>query len=187
MGGVQYNLGMDSQLVTLEPQGSGELYLVGFRLDPAAIGPQFYTLVGSRAQSERPITSEGRILLFRSPELAARALEVSDNGFAALRPIPNEIELLCDIGEALHVANQEDADADGVLFEMIAVFDDLLREVRISPPNELAVVLAQVAGRLGENPEFASFLQSEKIVRERIEDALLWCVGALMAKSRWVG
>src|ERR1017187_7895322 len=117
---------MDNQLVAFPPKKlERELYLIGFRMDPGAEGPQFYTLIGSEGDGERPITRGGRVLFFRRLEAAGKALAASDNGFSDVCPAPGELELLCDVGEALHVANQEDEDGDGVLFELIAVFDDL--------------------------------------------------------------
>jgi hypothetical protein len=178
---------MASQTVQFPPKKlRRELYLIGFRMDPAAEKPQFYTLIGSEGESERPITRQGRILLFRSPKSAARALAASDNGFRGMRSIPTELEMLCEVGEALHVANQKDADEDGWLFELIAVFDDLLRAVGLAPPQEYVEVLTAVATWLVETTEFASFLQQRGMTRERLEDALLWCIGAVAAKSSWV-
>ena len=92
-------------------QETRELFLIGFRMDPASEGPQFYTLIGSGGDDERPIPRGGRILFFRRPADAAKALAASDNGFADVRPVPVELELLCDIGEALHVANQKETTA----------------------------------------------------------------------------
>lgn len=179
---------MDSQIVAFPPKTPDrELYLIGFRIDPAAEGPQFYTLIGSEGESERPITAGSRILFFRRPEDALKALITSDNGFADVRPVPTALELLCEIGEALYVANQENEDNDGLLFELIAVFDDLLRAVKLTVPTEYAAVLSSVAGRLGEGKEFASFIAERGLAREKLEDALLWCVGAVTAKSSWVG
>ena len=178
---------MNRQLVNLPAtEPARELYLIGFRLDPAAEAPQFYTLMGSEGEDERPIAREGRVLFFRKPSQAARALAASDNGFRQVRPVPRELELLCDIAGALHVANQLDEDADGLLFELIAVFDDLLRAVQLSPPPEFIDVLSGVASRLTQSQEFASYLESSGQSRERLEDALLWCIGAAMAKSSWV-
>ena len=77
-------------------------------------------------------------------------------------------------------------DGDGLLFELIAVFDDLLRAVQLNVPAEYAAVLGAVAARLGESREFASFLAERGMSREKLEDALLWCVGAMAAKSSWV-
>lgn len=178
---------MDSELVSFPPKAlNRELYLIGFRVDPGAEGPQFYTLIGSEGENERPITCGGRVLFFHKPSEAALALAKSDNGLRDVRPVPSELELLCDVGEALHVANQKDADDDGVLFELIAVFDDLLRAVQLTVPEGCTKVLAAMAERLSESPEFASFLSSEGVTREKLEDALMWCVGAVMVKSSWV-
>jgi hypothetical protein len=179
---------MESELVAFPPKTlSRELYLIGFRVDPAAEGPQFYTLIGSEGDSERPIAKGDRILFFRRPADALKALKASDNGFGDLRPVPTELELLCDISEALYVANQANEDADGLLFELIAVFDDLLRAVKLTVPPEYTAVLAAVAERLEESKEFASFLAKKGLSREKLEDALLWCVGAVTVKSTWVG
>jgi hypothetical protein len=178
---------MNSSFVEFPPKAvSRELYLIGFRVDPGAKGPQFYTLIGSEGELEHPITRNGRVLFFHNPVQAAAALAESDNGFRDVRPVPAELELLCDVGEALYVANQKDEDADGLLFEVIAVFDDLLRAVQLTVPAEYTTVLASVAERLSESPEFASFLATSGVTREKLEDALMWCVGAVMVKSSWL-
>ena len=103
-----------------------------------------------------------------------------------MRPVPTELELLCDVSEALYVANQEDEDADGLLFELIAVFDDLLRAVKLTFRPSTRPYWLRWPSRLGEAQEFASFLAESGLTRERLEDALLWCVGAVTAKSSWV-
>ena len=176
---------MNSEFVAFPPKPvTRELYLIGFRVDPSAEVPQFYTLMGEEGESERPIAKGGRVLFFAHPHDALRALAASDNGFADFRPVPRELELLCDIGGALYVANAEPTDADGILFEAIAVFDDLLSAAKISVPPEYSRVLRQVAERLGESAEFASVLGEGG--REKLEDALMWCVGAVMVKSTWV-
>jgi hypothetical protein len=179
---------MDTQIVTFPPQPlNRELYLVGFRVDPEADGPQFYTLIGSEGEGERPIMRGGRILFFHRAEDALKALTASDNGFSDMRPVPTDLELLCDVSESLYIANQKNEDSDGMLFELIAVFDDLLRAVKLTVPAEYTSVLAAVAERLGESPEFASFLNKSGLSREKLEDALLWCTGAVAVKSSWVG
>jgi hypothetical protein len=179
---------MDNQMVEFPPKPlNRELYLIGFRVDPGAEGPQFYTLIGDEGESERPITKGGRLLLFHRPMDGLKALMASDNGFSDVRPVPAELELLCDISGALYVANAESVDAEGALFELIAVLDDLLRAVKMNVPAEYITVLSAVAERLAENPEFASLLEKRKLSREKLEDALMWCVGAVAVKSSWVG
>lgn len=178
---------MPSDLVTFPPKPLPRaLYLVGFRLDPAAEGAEFYTLMGEEGENERPITRDSRVLFFRQPLTGLKALMASNNGFADVRPLPKELEMLCDVSGALYVANSQPADEDGVLFEAIAVFDDLLRAIHLSVPDHYAKVLGAVASRLTENPEFASYLDAEKLTRNDLEDALMWCVGAVMVKSTWI-
>jgi hypothetical protein len=178
---------MDSELVTFPPKAiNRELYLIGFRIDPAIEGPQFYTLIGSEGDREQPITRGGRVLFFRKASDALKALMASDNGFTEVRPVPAELELLCDISEALYVANTQKEDTDGLLFELIAVFDDLLRAVKLNVPAKYTAVLAAIATRLGESPEFASSLADSGLTRETLEDALMWCVGAVAVKSSWI-
>jgi hypothetical protein len=178
---------MSSDLVQFPPAPpTRQIYLIGFRLDPGAEQPQFYTLMGDEGESERPITREGRILFFRHPKDARKALKESDNGFADLARVPHEMEMLCDVSSALYVANAEESDEEGVLFELIAVFDDLLRAIRMNVPEEHAGLLGAVAQRLAQNPEFVSVLESRKATRDKLEDALLWCVGAVAVKSSFV-
>lgn len=179
---------MNSQFIEFPSKPvSRELYLIGFRMDPTADGPQFFMLIGAGDGSERPVTRGDRVLFFRRAEDAQKALALSDNGFCDVRPVPTELELVCDVSEALYIANAETEDRDGVLFELIAVFDDLLRAVRLSVPEEYAAVLGATASRLGDTPEFASFLEESGLTREKLEDALMWCVGAVAVKSSWVG
>ncbi len=178
---------MNNEFVSFPPKPViRELYLIGFRLDPTSEGPQFYTMIGMEDSTEFPITRGGRVLFFRQPEDAQRALAASDNGFRDVRPLPTELELLCDVGEALYVANTQKEDRDGLLFEVIAVFDDLLRAVKLNVPDEYSAVLSSIAARLADTPEFASFLEDNGLSREKLEDALMWCVGAISVKASWI-
>jgi hypothetical protein len=58
--------------------------------------------------------------------------------------------------------------------------------VQLTPPPEFAIVLSALAGCLVESNEFSAFLTSQGLTREKLEDALLWCLGAVVAKSSWV-
>jgi hypothetical protein len=58
--------------------------------------------------------------------------------------------------------------------------------VKLSVPPEYSAVLSAAAEGLGEDPELAAFLDGTDMTREKLEDALLWCIGAVTAKSSWV-
>jgi hypothetical protein len=162
------------------------LYLVGFRLDPASDGPQFYTIFALEGDNERPCTEEGRVLLFTDPANAAKALECSNGGMRSLGPAPTELEMLCDVAEALYVANSAEADADGSLLDCIACLDDMVRAAEINAPAEYMGILSALSERLMDDPNFGPWLIEQGVDRERIEDALMWCVGAVAVKSRWI-
>jgi hypothetical protein len=51
-------------------------------------------------------------------------------------------------------------------------------------PTEYKQVLYALADNLNIDEEFASFLAEEDIQRSEIVNAILWCVGAITAKSR---
>ena len=184
---ARYNLPVSSEFVPFPPPPPTEaLYLVGFRLDPDADGPQFYTLFVLESENDRPLISKGRVVLFGVADRAAEALALSDNNMSRLGPAPNELEIYCDIAQALHIANAQDEDPDGVLLETIAIFDDLIRAIQINVPAQYMAVLSALSERLAVTPEFASMLSETAIDRETIEDAIMWCVGAVAVKSRWM-
>ena len=61
------------------------------------------------------------------------------------------------------------------------------RATELNVPANFMAVLNALAERLERNPEFGSFLAEQGIDRETLEDAILWCVGAIAAKSTWIG
>lgn len=178
---------MSSDFVPFPPPPPTEaLYLVGFRLDPEVEGPQFYTLFVLESENDRPLIANGRAVFFAEPANAADALSLADNDMSRLGPAPTELEVFCDVAEALHIANSQDADADGVLLETIALFDDLIRAISINVPAQYMSVLSALSERLATTPDFATMLTETGLDRETIEDALMWCVGAVAVKSRWI-
>ena len=178
---------MSSDFVPFPPPPPTEaLYLVGFRLDPDSEGPQFYTIFVLESENDRPLVADGRIIFYSAPAEASSALLLADNDMSRLGPAPTELEILCDIAQTLHIVNVQDEDPNGILLETIALFDDLIRAISINVPAQYMSVLSALSERLATSPEFASMLAENAIDRETIEDALMWCVGAMAVKSRWV-
>jgi hypothetical protein len=86
----------------------------------------------------------------------------------------------------MHIANTAESDADGILLDCIACLDDLVRAAEINAPAEYMGVLSVLSERLMENPNFGPWIVEQGLDRERIEDALMWCVGAVAVKSTWI-
>ncbi len=167
-----------------QPQHREELVLVGLRLDGEHDGPQFYTLLAVGGDNERPITADGRLLFFTPPELAAKLLSL-DPEMAKLGPAPQEIETFCDVAEALHLVNSKDDDPDGVVLDCLLVFDDLVRATKLHMPDRYQGLLTELTARLTERARLRDIFTNRSL-REHVEDALLWCIGAIAAKARIV-
>ncbi len=161
-----------------------ELILVGFRLEPNHEGPQFYTVLAVGGDNERPLTSDGRVVFFIRPELAGKAL-AADSDLSKLGPAPQELETFCDVAEALYRINSQNTDPDGVVLDCLLVFDDLVRATRLHMPDRYQGILTELAARLTEGEALRRIFTNPSL-REHVEDALLWCIGAVTAKARIV-
>ena len=170
--------------VLTQPERHEELVLVGLRLDPRHDGPQFYTLLAVGGDNERPITCDGHLLFIARPELALQALAL-DHDLSKLGPPPPEMETFCDVAQTLHLVNSEDIDAEGVILECLLVFDDLVRATRLHMPDRYQGMLTELAARLTERVPLCTIFRNHAL-REHVEDALLWCIGAIAVKSQMI-
>jgi len=164
------------------PHSHEELILVGFRLHAGHEGPQLYTLLSVGGNNERPLTADGHIIFFSHARLAAKALGL-DAGLVPLGPPPEEMETFCDLAETLYRVNSQNADPDGVILDCLLVFDDLVRATRLHMPDRYQGILTELAARLTEGVPLGKIFSSHAL-REHVEDALLWCVGAVTVKAR---
>ena len=83
----------------------------------------------------------------------------------------------------LHLVNAQAEDPDGLILECIGCFDDLIRAAKVNVPAEYMAVLSPMGERLANSQEFGSMLKEHGIDREKVEDALMWCVGAVTVKA----
>src|SRR5271169_6188419 len=164
------------------PQPFEELILVGFRVAANHEGPQFYTLLAVGGENERPLTADGRIIFFTRPQLAAKSLAF-DASLARLGPAPEDLETFCDLAEALYRVNSQNTDPDGVILDCLLVFDDLVRATKLHMPDRYQGILTELAARLTEGAQLGKIFSSHSL-REHVEDALLWCIGAVTVKAR---
>src|SRR5271157_705930 len=174
-----------SELPILDSQSSlrhEELAMAGFRLDPTHEGPQFYTLLAVGGDNERPLTADGRIIFFVRPTLAHKALAM-DESLAQLGTPPRDVETMCDVAQTLYLVNSQDEDPDGVVLDCLLIFDDLVRASGIGMPERYQGILTELAARLTEGQSLQKIFTSEAL-RHHVEDALLWCVGAVTMKAR---
>jgi hypothetical protein len=159
-----------------------ELAMAGFRVDASYEGPQFYTLLAVGGENERPLTADGRIVFFVRTTLAHKALAM-DKTMAVLGNPPRDVETICDVAQTLYLVNSQDADPDGVVLDCLLIFDDLVRASQISMPERYQGILTELAARLTEGQSLKKIFTSESL-RHHVEDAILWCVGAVTMKAK---
>jgi len=169
-------------LDTSESVRHEDLAMAGFRLDPTHEGPQFYTLLAVGGDNERPLTADGRIIFFVRPTLIHKALAM-DESLAQLGTPPRDVETMCDVAQTLYLVNSQDEDPDGVVLDCLLIFDDLVRATQISMPERYQGILTELAARLTEGQSLKKLFTNESL-RQHVEDALLWCVGAVTMKGR---
>ena len=159
-----------------------ELAMAGFRLDPTHEGPQFYTLLAVGGDNERPLTADGRIIFFLRPTLVHKALAM-DQSLAVLGNPPRDVETMCDVAQTFYLVNSQDEDPDGVVLDCLLIFDDLVRASQIGMPERYQGILTELAARLTEGQSLKKIFTNEAL-RHHVEDALLWCVGAITMKAK---
>ena len=79
--------------------------------------------------------------------------------------------------------NSQPADPDGVVLESLLMFDDLVRASKLHMPDRYQGLLTELAARLTEGAPLKTVFKTHAL-REHVEDALLWCVGAITVKAR---
>ena len=165
-----------------KPHHHEELALVALRFTPYHEGPQLYTVLAVGGDHERPLVADGAVLVFRNAQDAEAAVKL-DASMASLGPVPAEVELMCDVAEALYVVNSQDADAHGTVLDCLLILDDLVRATRLHMPERYQGILTELTARLTEGKQLKQIFSNASL-RDHVEDALLWCVGAIVVKMR---
>src|ERR1041385_2403063 len=157
--------------------GRDELALIALRATPYHEGYQLYTLLAVGGDNERPLTSDGAVVFFTDPKQATNALAL-DSTMSSLGPAPTHLEAVCDVAEALYLVNSQDVDPHGTLLDCLLILDDLVRATRLHMPERYQALLTELTARLAEGKQL-KVIFSNAALRRHVEDALLWCVGAV--------
>ncbi len=168
-----------------KPHTKEELALIALRVTPYHEGYQLYTLLAVGGDNERPLAANGSILFFTDPKTAAKALEL-DASMSGLGEPPTHLEVVCDLAEALYLVNSQDTDPHGTLLDCLLILDDLVRASRLHMPERYQALLTELTARLTEGKRLKDIFSNASL-RNHVEDALLWCVGAVTVKARIVG
>lgn len=135
-------------------------------------------------KTDRPIVHDDLIVFFTNPELAHSALNLAEPEMANLNINFKEVSLVCNILYILHMIHHKDIDDSGRIINSLNVIFDLVKATQISMPVQYKEALYSFADHLTFNKEYASFFTENNIGRNFMEDAVLWCVGTVVCKSK---
>ena len=172
-----------TKLLTATENTEKLLWLFGFRIDPDTEEPNLYTLIACGEQ-ELPLVAGGQLVFFTRPELAINALQLCGIDVSELETPPKEIDAICDLAETLYLLDAENVDESDAILDCLNALFHLVKATLIPMPTEYKRMLYAFADYLNFEQEFDSFFVEEDMQRSEIVNAILWCVGAISAKSK---
>ena len=154
-------------------------WLIAFHLDPDTEYPNIYTLF---VTEDSPLVSDEYIVFFNEPGLASKAVEMYGDGVKD--GLPQEVDLHCYIAESLYLINSEAVDPSATIINSLNILLDLVKATRLSMPEEYERLLYAFADYLTFDRDLSVFFAQEGNTRSRVLDAVLWCIGAVVSKSK---
>lgn len=154
-------------------------WLIAFYLDPDAEYPNVYTLF---VTEDSPLVSDDYIVFFDDPSLAAKAVEMYGDGIKD--GLSQEVNLHCYVAESLYLINSEEVDPSATIINFLNILLDLVKAARLPMPEEYERLLGAFADYLTFDRELSTFFAQEGNMRSKVLDAILWCIGAVVSKSK---
>ncbi len=161
--------------------------LVALRVDPGREDADLYTLTwqGDETDHEPLRLDDGFLLFFRCPTLAdAAAATCRCSAHAPRHARLLAPDVVCDIAEMLALVRTSDRDRDRALLDGLNLLFDLLGATDRRMPEAVRRVLFPLANHVGFDGDFSGLLLRAGVTRAELEDALLWCLGALWSRLR---
>jgi hypothetical protein len=160
--------------------------LLAVALDPDRTTPELYGLI-HEGETDVPLMVDGRIMFFTDP---ARAQDLIREYGAAL--VADHIDvakpsLWCDVAQALHFLSAGGFDDGADVLSVVNVLLDLVRTTGVKLDDRRKQALYAIADYCTFSKDLTKYLEEEGDYSSReLVDAVLWCVGAIVVKSRIV-
>jgi hypothetical protein len=178
---------MPESTIAFTGENYEELFLVGVRLQSHPHELVLYALVlyyeAARGDRNRPLTSGGRIVFFKDPFYADQVLGTGDMAFRKYERAPRTVSYLYDLPGALQRIQYESSVDDASLLNVLNELADFVRASEYPVPHQYQHALNRFADWLTFSNDYTAFFESEKVSRGDLIDAMLWSVGAVVARS----
>lgn len=172
---------MSNPLIFLIPPNYDEIWVTGFRIDPDQENYDFLTVIFS-GDIDQPLTIDGYIAFFNKIDVLRETLKL-----AAPEVLQNldisEIEIV-DIATTLYLLNKGEIDDSVVIIESLNIIIDLAKTTKLPMPSEYKHILYQAADHFTFSKEISAFFESSDITRIQLLDVIIWCIGAIVIKSK---
>ena len=158
------------------------LLAIGF--DPDKTVPDLYGAIHD-GEPDVPLMVEGRIVFFTDP---ARAPDLIRQYGGPRASDPAEVSkptLWCDVAQALHHLSAGGIDTSTSIVDAVNVLLDLVKASGTKMVDDRRRALHSIADYCTTSKDITKYLEEvgDHSSRELV-DAVLWCVGAIVVKSR---
>ena len=160
--------------------------LLAIYLDPDQRSTTLFALMLTGRQDE-PLMADGRIAFFTDRLRATELIETYGAHLKADRNGVDEPARRCDVAQALYYLSAGGHDETASVLNSVNPLLDLVRASGIELGEERKRALYSIADYTTTSKDITRYLEEEGDYPSRqLVDAVLWCVGAIVMKSKLV-
>jgi hypothetical protein len=163
------------------PTNYDEIWVIGFRIDPDQENYDVLTVIFS-GDIDQPLTIDGYIVFFNAIDVLSKTLEIAAP--EVFKKIDISEFYIVDIAMTLHLISKGEIDDSVVIVESLNIIIDLAKTTKLPMPSEYKHILYQAADYFTFSKEISAFFESSNITRIQLFDVIIWCMGAIVIKSK---
>lgn len=157
--------------------------LIGFRLNKKSEMPEIYTLI-TYGDEDIPLHSDDELIFFSSVDNLPVAFNMYSEEIRRIAVQPTEISLVLDISLMFHLLRGEGQDKEATIINCLNIIFDLLKYSESELPDDYKQILYALADHLTFDSDIEAFIKQRQLTRSEIVNSVLWCIGAILTKSR---
>jgi len=169
-----------------EPATETYWRLLAIGIDPDKSTPELYGLIHER-EADVPLMQDGRIVFFTDPTRTRELIQRHGALLAADKIDLDKPFFRCDVAQALYFLSVGGNDEDASVLRAVNVLLDLVKASGITMIDSRRRALNSIANYCTMSKDLTTYLEEEGDHSSlELVDALRWCVGAVVVKSRIV-
>jgi hypothetical protein len=158
--------------------------LLAVALDPDNPTPELYGVI-HEAEKDVPLMVDGRIVFSTDPTRAPELIRKHGEAWVTDPIDVAKPSFWCDVAQALHFLSAGGFDDGADVLSAVNVLLDLVRAVGVKMDDRRKKALYAIVDYCTFSKDLTKYLEEEGDYSSReLVDAVLWCVGAIVVKSR---